>query len=413
MMIPVYRLADLQKKVTRINNRAAKHGAIAPFALTIGADVIRERHRTESGRPITVSFRDCELSGPEFKVAGFTFLARIDHNTTQNFDGNGRNLVCAAPGCDGMIPERYRTAAPHCDHCRVQRYRNDTFILRGADGEFRQIGRNCLADYIGHDAESIIALFTGYGRALADCAEESECWRGVRFSLGGEAVDVLAYTAAAIERFGWLSKAKADPDAGTVATAVIVADNLLSPEHAAKRGHDVIPAESHYETAEKAIAWVRNDLAGRRRLSDFESNLIALLSRDWIDVKGFGFACAAVFCYFRAIERDLTRKADAATRKPSQHVGKPGERVNLASVRVLGAYVREGSFGPVVHCYMRDGDGNNLLWYASGNCNLSQGDVINLRGTVKRHQASTRDGSPVTVLTRCAVIGEAPERLAA
>ena len=405
MMIPVYRLANLQKKIARVNKRLAKHGAVAPFVLAVGADVIRERHRTAQGRPITVSFRECELTGPEFKVAGFTFLARIDHNTTKNFDGSGRNLVCAVPGCDGMIPERYRTAAPHCDHCRVQRSRNDTFVLRNDAGEVRQIGRNCLADYLGHDAESIIALFTGYGRAVADCAEESDGWRGSGFSLGGEAVDVLAYTAAAIERFGWCSKKDADDvDMGKTATADVVGDNLLSPEYAAKRGHDVTPTDSHYDTAGKVIEWVRRDLANKNRQSNFESNLVALLSRDWVDVKGFGFACAAVFAYFREIERELTRKAEQASAGPSQHIGKPGERVDLADVRVIGAYAREGSFGPVVHCYMRDGAGNNLLWYASGNCPLHQGDVVSLRGTVKRHQTSTRDGMPVTVLTRCVVL---------
>jgi hypothetical protein len=336
-------------------------------------------------------------------MAGFTFLARIDHASV----GNGHNVVCAVPGFDeGVIPERYRTAPPHCDHCKVQRHRNDTFILRhDARGEFRQIGRNCLADYIGHDPEGILALFAGYGRILADCRDESGDWSSDRcaFTAGAEAVDVLAYTVAAIERFGWCSKKQAESDYSKTATAIIVNDNLLNPMHAAKREYDVHPTESHYEEAAKALAWVREVLTNKARKSEFEYNLTAILSADFVATRVFGFACAAMFCYRRAVENDLTRKAEAATRAPSQHVGTIGARIDLAGVHVLGCYPYDGNFGPCTIVRMRDAAGNALVWFASGVPAIAAGDLLTVRGTVKRHATNNRDGSPETVLTRVAV----------
>jgi DNA helicase-2/ATP-dependent DNA helicase PcrA len=56
------------------------------------------------------------------------------------------------------VPEPLRKAPPNCDHCQLLRKRRDTFVLRDAAEEVKQVGRTCLEKFLpGED-------FTQYKR---------------------------------------------------------------------------------------------------------------------------------------------------------------------------------------------------------------------------------------------------------
>jgi hypothetical protein len=54
------------------------------------------------------------LTGPAFKLAGFTFIGRVDHAALgPDAAGERVNIINTVPG--ESIPVEYRTAAPDCD----------------------------------------------------------------------------------------------------------------------------------------------------------------------------------------------------------------------------------------------------------------------------------------------------------
>src|SRR3972149_3916096 len=80
------------------------------------------------------------------------------------------------------LPESWRRADQKCDHCGLIRKRNETFVVRHEDGTLKQIGRQCIADFLGHKGpEGMLAaaeyLFSADGAACG--AEDDD-------SLGGK-----------------------------------------------------------------------------------------------------------------------------------------------------------------------------------------------------------------------------------
>src|SRR6188474_1381037 len=123
---------DLSKDILRrLGNLARKCGVshdVIP-GTTLWAPYGHAHDRVECVR-VTVG---------EFPRAnGWTFVAKIEHTVAGN-------LISCAPG--ETLDESYRTAKAHCDHCNTQRGRTETFVIRSPEGELKQIGRNCLADF--------------------------------------------------------------------------------------------------------------------------------------------------------------------------------------------------------------------------------------------------------------------------
>lgn len=375
-LIPVARLSDLIEKVARINRRAAKHG-LGEFRLSLG-ETTRERRAGQ-----TQTYRAVTIDGPVIRVPGFRFLGRVDHT-------GDINLTLSVPG--QSIPAKYRDAAPDCDHCRLSRNRSDTFVLvEESTGATRQIGRNCLADYIGHNPEGVLAMF-GYLRTISDDANEAAGFAG--YTLGADPEDILAYTGAAIAAWGWTSKRDDCPEAGKFATANEVSRHMLGTVHDEAR---LSPTDEHRTTAIAALAWILTDMPRR---SEYEHNLAAIMSRALVEPRLFGFACSGLQAYFRHVERTIAARATASP--APAHWGTIGERTTL-TVQVLRSYRFEGRFGPTTVYTFRNQTGADLVWFASNDPGFERGTTLRVKATVKKHGRNARTGQPETMLSRVAL----------
>lgn len=201
------KLPELTKKLDGMIRRASKIG-VAPISYTVGSDHLDETYTRElddgSKRNYVVRYKVLHIQGETPKLNGWVFAATIQH-----LDG-GENIIRNIT--DMVAPVQYRTAPSRCDHCKTSRRRIDTHLVyHSATGVWKQVGANCIADFLGGVEATRLARQAEYfWEALAAAGEGEE-----GFGYGGSmkprysVLEVLTLSAGAIEQFGWLSRSKA------------------------------------------------------------------------------------------------------------------------------------------------------------------------------------------------------------
>lgn len=388
-------LEAFKAKIDTINRKAAKLG-LPPVQMKVlgewhkpfrvGYDVLMERN-IYSYIPMTRVI----LTGQIVKIAGWQFAAKLEHL-------DGANLVRSMP--NGLeIPERFRTSKPHCEHCKTKRYRKDTYLLYKS-GEFKQVGSNCLGDFTGANDPQKFArqyeyLILAQG-AGDDDERESGGFRRHMFRTSY----FLACAARVIREHGW--RAKSDPDvlAGVKASTFEQATDLLaSTDH---------PLPEDGETAEKVIAWAKKVQGENRHMSEYEFNLVTLLTSEFVGPQHFGIVASGVNAYNRAMEKALK---DTMPKLESGYLGKVGDKMEFDGLTCLSSSEMEGRFGFTTIIRMVDKSGNIVVWFASGRININRGDVVKGKATIKNLE-EYRDVKQ-TVITRfkweCVSAAEQPE----
>jgi DNA helicase-2/ATP-dependent DNA helicase PcrA len=51
------------------------------------------------------------------------------------------------------IPGHFLEDPENCEHCKTRRHRNETFILRNAEGAYKQVGSSCIHEFLGDKPE--------------------------------------------------------------------------------------------------------------------------------------------------------------------------------------------------------------------------------------------------------------------
>ena len=147
-LIPDVMLYKLEDHVTQLQKRAHKLN-LTPIAIV---ELSRTSHTVEG---VTFDLLEIELEGQTPKLNGWEFVATIEHGTTP--EGEVINVIRAMP--DKNVPVKFRTRDKLCDHCRANRTRKHTYIVRNeTTNDWKQVGSTCLRDYVGHkDAKRVAA----------------------------------------------------------------------------------------------------------------------------------------------------------------------------------------------------------------------------------------------------------------
>lgn len=386
--VPADRLPDLQAKIDAANRRAAKLGT-SPLA------VYEHRRRIEraivgyfNGRAIhrLTELVDVGILGPRPCVAGFRFVARLEHTEAGNIvTGDGD------PAFDA-VRAQYREAKPRCDHCRTARKRLDTFLLVGPDGTPRQVGRNCLRDYLGGDVSSALALFDLLRVPdVSDGGEGGEGGGGRGFDGFLDLERFVACAAASIRAHGFHKSRGTDRP--TVGQACFLAGPPPRGEQSRVRAWiSGQPTEADFETARATIEFVRaSDDPG-----DYMSNLRVACCLDYVRSRNTGLVASAPQAYLRHLGEVREREA----RPPSEYVGTPGERLAFDAV-VVRKIAIETDRGTLRIIVLRTDAGAILTWKTTACFSPQQGDRVTGKGTIKAHEVYR--GERQTVLSRVAV----------
>jgi len=390
--LPAAAVPDLTRRLEVLNRRARKLN-VAPVVLTLtnprlvavtGPDGLGPGRRVEM---ITAT-----VTGESPKLAGWQLVAVLDHELPET-------VTRRVPGLDGLDIMKYRNAGPDCDHCGVRIRRLETFVVVNDSGLLSQVGRNCLADFLGGASPAAILWLAGWFREVGDILDEM-C-NGSRGELAFDPIAFLAQAAACIRVDGWLSRGKAKLT-GKPATADDAWFCLTMGPHASaaevKWREARKPEAADVDRAGLALAWARE--LSPADPSDYLSNLGRVARGVVVKVRNTGLLASAVSSYLRTVEEEVTRRAAAAT---SQHFGEVGTRYKAAlTLTVLGSSSIESQYGPVTLYRLTDAEGRRFKWWASdGAAQLDSGAVYTLDATVKGH--GEWKGVKETTLTRVKV----------
>jgi len=438
---PAHRLDDAHKALAQSHARliraAAKAGQAPPAApvLTVLVERVfsrcaRCRHTVEGFARPAHSCRDHWSTGDDVSwtslamvdlaliaerpaLAGWVFLAAVEPL-------EGGNLIRQVPGADVAEGELapWATGAIACDHCQARRRRAETFVVRadGTDpaipaGTYKQVGRQCIAAFLGGKSPAAIVAQLGWPdvvRGVGDEDGEGGWGGGGSVQLHDPTLFVIQ-TAAVIRLDGWRSRARARDDGdGRPSTASHVLGLLTPPFGGDPRGdwqREVARCKPNDEDRERgaaALAWARG-LAGH---TDYERNLSLVARQTGLRHEHAGILASAVSAYVRVLEREVerTRQADTARACLSAHVGEVGQRLTLA-VTVQRVASFDTDYGALHVISLRDA-ANNLLVWKTGSQNPKPGEKIWIRGSVKSH--GEYRGEAQTVLTRCEIRDEEP-----
>lgn len=377
----------LEKKLARIANKCKKYGNDFHYEV-MGEEYIEQQD--EHGGYYTAKYIVVEAEGKAV-INNWKFIASVEHT------GIG-NLIKSC--CDDVeLPERYYTSKPICEHCKSNRARKNTYIVQNTEtGEFKQVGKSCLADFTGGmDAEEITRYISLFDELIQ--GEYIEPGSHPKPYIRTE--KALKYVAETIRHFGY---AKADSSTPTKIKAMefYSADNgLLWPKkHADEIKQEMkdisFDKDSQYacEIVEKVIPWI----ARQDERNNYFHNLKVVCSLDYITFDKFGILASVFPAYSKAIAKEEQIKKEKAKEEQSIHVGAVGDRVTIeiAEHNVVTSW--ETTYGLTMLHKVIDINGNVYTWKTGNNI---PDDTKRIVGTIKGH--TEYNGIKQTEITRCRV----------
>jgi hypothetical protein len=402
--IPEYKMEYLRAKIEKLNKAAVKLG-VHPIVIEEFGEIKKPLKGEDVNEKIEVVFKKVRIIGQAPRLNGWTLAARILHTE----EGN---IVKAVP--DVNVPTEYRNTTPLCEHCKTNRDRRDTFVVRNdATGQFKQVGRNCLADFLGHPDPLSYARFA---EMLSDLFTEAGSMEdGENFGGGGgiRSVSIESYLLAvsALGRaFGYVSRTNARESAGAKTATADVAFRYCTSgkgqreieEAAEKRGAKIEFRPEDEEQVKKSIEWARKLKEGsnsNEALSDYLWNLAVAASSSVVTDKSAGIVASLLSAY---------QRANSAIQAPSGggkgYVGEPNKP--LAIKGTIGMAKQISSYNGQATIYsLQDEAGNIIKWFDNTNAmGLQQGENVAISGVVKAHKQYM--GKPETELAGVKVLTE-------
>jgi len=377
-------------------NKRAKRKKLPPLTWAWGKPGTRQAG--DMGKRVPFIPLTLPIEMPKFK--GWQFVAVLQHIGEEN-------IVRAVSGSDTDIPKKYRNAGPNCEHCRHDRRRADTYLLRHEDGRYAQVGSTCIEDFLGSNAAlALAARAEFYAQTMA--LLEDEGWESG--GGGGARSQVLVLTtflamvAMAIRQFGWVS-AKMAEERDRRATGDEAWDAFFNiPKGEFKKE----PTAEDDAMAEQAAAWAENlsdaevDKPGG---GNFLHNIRAIARSGLVEGRTRRMAAAIVASY----RREMGIERDKREVKPflNEWLGKVGEKLTVIA-KLDFTYRYETGYGITTLLKFITPEGANVAWRAS-NSPVEEKDIgksYQVSGTVK--SLDTYKDRKQTFVTRAKVV-EVPE----
>jgi len=368
-------------RVATLNKRVEKTGG-AGLAVAL-----QERLSIEKGRGEIIPLVRVTIVGAVPVINGHTFIARVEHH------GEIGNIVSRAPDQEtAEIPTAFRTCAPSCDHCKMNRKRNDTFLLRTPEGELKQIGRNCLADFIRNGDPEIALRMFSLQASIASLLSEGQ---GEEPSLGGGGGYGKAYTstlhwlatcAVCIRVRGWVSRkeSKYSDKQATADTAAFARSPKPTHPKLAAEWLELQPSADDFEEASAVVEWA-GTLADRPDLNDYLHNVRVACSLGYVERKHEGIVASALPAYRRERDEALASAVKGAVAAVSGHVGEVGARMQL-NLTVTRLIPRAGDYGKSSTIVkFVDAAGNVFTWFANTQVTFKVGQTVSGKATVTKH----------------------------
>ena len=420
--VPECNLEKLLANIKKLEKRAVKLGLVPPTIQQEGHEdvpLIINRNSESKEWPASKGqipdgyqafgyrrYIKIRLIGEAPTLPGWKLVAVIEHG-----DKELGNVLRVAPGM--ACPITYRKSVSRCDHCNTARNRLETFVIINADNEYRQIGRNCLADFCrsGEAAANMCSSMEIFSSALGLCeGSEDEDF----FGFGGRQIQrapvdsVLSLTARIIRHCGWLSRSKAKIEGGC-STADIIASiffdkNFFTPtrndsrEMVELRNAARNVEDRDVELATNAAEWIRGMRPQAEELGDYLYNLLVVTSEETVEKKHFGILCSLISSYQRQQERQLEAEREAVQSIASEHFGEVKTRGRWKAT-LIGVRSFDSEFGLKFMYRFLVNNSDIAVWWTINDFDIDLKESIVIVGSVKGHEVYK--GVKQTQLSRC------------
>ena len=402
------RLPELSDRLVKVNRQARKLGSPEITYTLTGAVEDRVVRRTEDavGRIVErkVRFVEVVIEGAiPVLPGGWELVAVVNHE-------EGLPIVKNVPGRE--LPAGQRERGAGCDQCGYDRERKDTFVVQDTSGAVKQVGRNCLADFLGmshYSPEALLALVTFLRDPIGsfgdpdDADFEHDGFRRGRITI--DVTEVVMISGACIDENGWVSRGRAQAAYGAVrATAGDVSEFLFPPKNpppwlvearARLRGRFTTALKAE---AEAAIEWAK----AYEGHDDYPLNLKVCASREVVGYDKFGLVVSLIASYRR--EQEQLRERERKSRS-SAYIGTVGKR-EVFTLTLVRHSAHETAYGTSHRCEFETG-GATVVWWASndptyGETGWRVGEQRTVKATPKKHEEFR--GVLTTVVTRVAEV---------
>jgi hypothetical protein len=367
-------------------NKRVKKLFLPPITLTWGR-AFYER-RSIKGLEIDIVVLPCDLTGPlSVSFDGWQFVATLQHLPT------GENILRTISE-EFPIPSEYKNCGSNCEHCKVNRYRKDTYLVRHEGSKFMQVGSSCIKDFLGGNSPDDILKRASLAAEIISFMDGAEGDGG-----GGGSIDegifhietFLAQTVACIRDYGWLSKSEAK-SSDNKSTASWVLDNFYPPSN--RRFNFSVINDAEKDKARKAAEWAENLSDEECEASDYLHNIRAIARSGMVGIRTAGFAASIISSY----DRDLARRQP---RLMSTHVGSIKMRDEF-DLTLKSSYQGVSDYGVFFKYIFKDEQGNVFVWLSSNEQDFEVDQKYRIRGTIKKH--SEFKGTKQTEINRCEVV---------
>ena len=381
----------LMSKVKRIQNKCRKYGCDFHFA-EVGEE-FREVKMSD-GSVKTYRFVIVEAEGVA-EINGWKFIASVEHTEKGNI---------ISKACDVEVPARYYTTTPICEHCMSRRYRKDTFIIMNMEtGEFKQVGRNCLADYThGMSVEGVAAYASLFDEIIG--AGEPIDGVGGGYTTYIDSMDILMYAAEVVRHFGYV---KSDGFARGTSDRVVAyygvdhgwynrfgeSDYRKQLQSEMEECHFNADSDEAKSLVEDALKW----LDGQDESNNYMHNLKTVCALKWCAVRHVGLLSSLFPAFNKALEREAKKAKAAEDAKKSNWVGDIKGKVEVAVHDFKAVASWDTQWGVTRIYKFTDDSGNVFVWKTSNW--VDDDKVEKIVGTVKDHTEFR--GEKQTELTRC------------
>lgn len=420
--IPGENFDQLQYRIEKLAKRARKLGVPEPSIKIVGESKKMVHAEVECIPPCTNSNHKFERTffhvvpiGEAPKLAGWIFVGTLEHeyDEEQKFVGT---ILRTVPG--HTMPVEYRVKEAWCDHCKLSRFRKDTYIVVSEiDGSTKQVGHQCVRDFLGGISPEQLAQRMQAIYMMLGALEESQEYHGPRGEHTWSQKDWFEFVAAVTRRFGYMSRKAVDManerDGSYLQSTATLAHTHMFPSidqlKLAKEGkwEHITPTEEDKKMAQTVMDWAQTEFADKQgELSDYEHNVQIALLTGVCKRRTMGILASVFGSYVRKLEkeaRDKVYQTQLVQRQAaSNYVGELKKRMEL-TVTIVKVFNTETQYGTMKIMKMVDESGNELTWFSSAG-ELQVGKKYVVKATPTKHEEYK--GVKQTVVNRVAVVKE-------
>jgi ribosomal protein L36 len=388
--IPSINMPLLEEKIQKLNKKAKKLGC-QPIVLKVVSIITEKRKDSDSGLEYDYLIHECTVEGESPKLMGWTLVAAIEPLETQDAQ---ENLIREVPG--EVCPEHYRTTDMRCDHCQEVRKRSSVYVLKHDTLGHKQVGRNCIADFLGHESPTSMLAKAEWLMSLSGLLKEAS---DEEYSGGSScpAVSIhhfVSIVSAVIKKLGWVSRANSDesnPSTATIAFDICYRPNSYTRELIEK--YNLVATQDDFDAATKALEWA-SKLDPVNAKSNYLHDLGVCCRATYVIPKTSGFVASVISAHNRHLANQV-----AVSNNVSKHVGTVGERTVFEKLTVKCATPCLSGVYPKTAVRFIDQNGNVIVWFASGSPEwVKIGETVSVKCSVSSH--TSFNDIPETIVKR-------------